>query len=72
MQLIQPTSIWFIVKIFFIVGLSVYFIFALVIVRQVEIMTQTVKLEFELPIKILGILHLLFALVLLIFALIVL
>ncbi|HSX48990.1 MAG TPA: DUF5657 family protein [Candidatus Saccharimonadales bacterium] len=72
MQIIAPTSIWLIVKIFFIVGLAVYLIFALVIVRQIEIMTQTVKLEFELPIKILGILHLIFALVLLIFALIVL
>lgn len=72
MQIIAPTSIWFVVKIFFVIGLLVYFIFSLVIVRQIEIMTQTVKLEFELPIKILGILHLIFALVLLIFALIVL
>ena len=61
-------NIWAIIKIFAIVGLSVYLIFALVVVRQIEIMSQTVKLNFELPIKTLGIIHLLFALGLLVFA----
>jgi hypothetical protein len=65
-------TIWGIVKIFFVVGLAVYLIFALVIVQQVRIMSDTVKLSFELPIKILSIIHLLFALGLLIFALVIL
>ncbi len=73
MQVIPSISlitVWAVVKIFFIVGLSVYLIFALVVVRQVQIMSQTVKLSFELPIKIIGIIHLLFALLLLVFAII--
>lgn len=57
-----------ILKIFFIIGLSVYSVFALVVVRQIEIMSETVNLTFELPIKILGIVHLIFAVSLLIFA----
>jgi len=65
-------SVWTLVKIFVIIGLSVYTIFALVVVRQIQIMTETVKLNFELPIKILGIIHLFFALGVLIFSIIVL
>jgi hypothetical protein len=70
MQIIDfntPSIIWTIVKIFFIVGLFVYFVFAAVVVRQIDIMTKSIKLQFELPIKILGLIHLLFALGLLIF-----
>lgn len=73
MQIIDtntPMIIWTILKIFFIVGLSVYLVFALVIVRQIDIMTKTVKLQFELPMKIIGLIHLLFAFVLLIFAIV--
>ncbi len=71
MQVIPvTTSIWFVLKIFFIIGLSVYFIFALVIVRQVQIMIETVKLSFEIPIKILSVIHLILAVSLLLFAII--
>ena len=71
MQLI-PTFplVWTIVKLFFIIGLAVYSIFALVIVRQTQIMSTTVKLDFELAIKFLATLHLLLALGLLLFAII--
>ncbi|CAN5345894.1 hypothetical protein BH10PAT1_BH10PAT1_7370 [soil metagenome] len=64
--------LWEVVKLFFVIGISVYLIFALVVVKQIQIMSQTVRLGFELPIKILGVIHLLFALGLLIFAIIVL
>jgi len=63
-----PLIIWSILKIFFIIGLSVYFVFAIVIVRQIDIMQHTIKLNFELPLKILGLIHLLFALILLLFS----
>lgn len=61
-------SIWIVVKIFVIVGLFVYLIFALVIVRQIQIMSDTVKLEFDTSVKILALVHLVFALGLLLFA----
>lgn len=65
-------SIWFIVKIFFIVGLVIYNIFALVVLKQANIMTQTLNVGLELPIKLIAILHLIFALSILIFAILVL
>ena len=66
------TPLWAIVKIFFIIGLAIYLIFALVVIRQSQIMTDTVKLQFETPIKILALIHFLFALGIFIFALIIL
>ncbi len=60
--------VWTIVKIFFLVGLSVYLIFAFVIIRQTQIMTNTIKLQFEWIIKILAVIHFLLALGILVFA----
>jgi len=65
-------SVWLFVKIFFIVGLVVYTIFSFVVLRQGKIMTDTVKVGFELPIKIISIIHLLFALSVLLFTIIIL
>lgn len=45
-------DIWFIVKIFFLIGLLVYVVFAGVVVRQVYLMTETLEAGFETPIKI--------------------
>jgi len=67
-----PAPVWIIVKIFFLVGLFVYFIFALVVVQQTRIMSDTVKLDFEKPIKILALIHMLLAIILLVFAFLVL
>ncbi len=69
MQIVNNLQgVWLIVKIFFLVGLSVYLIFALVVVQQTRIMSETVKLDFESFIKILAIIHLLLAVGLLVFA----
>ena len=61
-------SVWLIVKVFFLIGLVIYLIFALVIVRQVNIMTDTLDLSFEVPIKVLAIFHFFFALGVLVIA----
>ncbi len=66
------TSIWLIVKIFFLVALVIYLIFALVVIKQVNIMTDTLDLSFEVPVKILAFLHFLFALAVLIIAFLIL
>ena len=65
-------AVWGIVKIFFIVGLSVYLIFAIVVVQQSRIMSETVRLDFENSIKILALIHLILAVGLLVFAILVL
>lgn len=65
-------SIWPIVKIFVIVLLSIYIIFAFVIVRQVQLMTDTLEVGFEKQLKFLSFLHFLFAIAVLAFAVIIL
>jgi hypothetical protein len=63
-------SVWLIVKIFFLVGLGIYLIFALVVLRQVNIMTDTLDVGFELPVKLLAIAHFIMAIGIFLFALI--
>lgn len=57
-MLLTDFSLWFIVKIFFLVAIVVYLIFALVVVRQVYLMTETVKVGFEFPVRVIAWLHL--------------
>jgi hypothetical protein len=72
MQPLPIINIWPIVKIFVLFGLSLYLIFALVVVRQVQLMTKTIQMNFEVPVKMLAVGHLLFAIAVFLFALIIL
>ncbi len=65
-------AIWPIVKILVLFGLILYLIFALVVVRQVQLMTKTIQMNFEIPVKFLAVGHLLFAVAVFILALIIL
>lgn len=65
-------SIWQVVKIFIIVFLGLYIIFSAVVVRQVQLMVATIKVGFENQLKFLGLIHLLFSIAVLIFAIIIL
>lgn len=69
MEILGLPSIWLVLKIFFIIGLLVYLIFALVVVRQVRIMNETLDVGFEGVLTIISYLHLLFAIGVLAFAL---
>lgn len=70
--MILDITIWTILKIFILIFLGLYIIFALVVVRQVQLMITTVKVGFENQLKLLSFAHLLFAIAVLFFALIVL
>jgi hypothetical protein len=72
MQALPIINIWPVVKIFVLFGLTLYLIFALVVIRQVQLMTKTIKMNFEAPVKILALVHLLFAIAVFLFALIIL
>lgn len=65
-------SIWFAVKIAALVLLGMYFIFSLVVVRQIKLMTSTLSLGFEGPIIFLGYVHLAFSILVFLAALIIL
>lgn len=58
-----------IIKFFVLVFLALYVIFALVIVRQVRLMSSTLDVGFEGPIKFLSLVHLAFAIAVAVFAL---
>ena len=61
-------EIWLVVRYMFLLGLGLYLVFALVIVRQVGLMTKTLAVGFEFPIKVLAYLHLIAAVFLFFFA----
>ncbi len=65
-------EIWLIIKIFACVLLGMYIIFSLVVVRQVKLMTDTLRLGFEGPVRFLAFSHLIFAVIVLLAAIIVL
>lgn len=62
-------SVWFLLEVAVTAFLIIYLIFAIVLVRQVKIMTDTLEVGFEKQIKIISYLHLAFAFGSLVFAL---
>lgn len=65
-------SIWAVAKVFVALALALYVIFGLVVVRQVQLMTDTLEVGFETLVRILAIGHLVFSIVVFILALIIL
>lgn len=54
-------SLWLVVKVFALIALLIYIIFSLVIVRQVNLMTETLEVGFEAPLKLAAIVHVVLA-----------
>lgn len=52
---------WFLVKIASLILLGMYLVFALVVVRQIKLMTDTLQLGYEGFVRMLGYVHLIFA-----------
>lgn len=67
-SLFGSAGTWEIVKIMFLFGMFLYIVFAFVVLRQITHMTKTLRMGFESPIKLLGIIHFAFAILLFIFA----
>ena len=65
-------SVWVVAKLLFLLALLIYIIFSLVVVRQVNLMTETLEVGFESPLKIAAVAHLLLAIGVFILSLIVL
>lgn len=70
--MILSLSIWPLIKIFVIILLAIYIVFAFVIVRQVQLMTDTLVIGFEKQLKFLAFLHFLFAIAVLVFSILIL
>lgn len=71
-NLILNISVWGLFKFFFVVGLFIYLLFALVIIRQVDLMTGVLQGNLNRGIRIVGLIHFGFALIVLLSALILL
>lgn len=65
-------SVWLVVKIFTLIALALYNVFAIVIVRQVKLMTDALEVGFEALVKLLSYAHLAFAILVFILALVIL
>lgn len=65
-------SFWILLKIGVILGLLVYIAFAVVVMRQVSLMTDTLELGHEKGIRALSKAHLIFSIAVLLFALVIL
>jgi hypothetical protein len=70
--MILSLSIWPVIKILVIILLAIYIVFAFVIVRQVQLMTDTLVIGFEKQLKFLAFLHFLFAIAVLVFSILIL
>lgn len=57
-MILDIINIWFVTKILFLFAIAIYLVFATVIVRQVYLMTNTVKIGFEFPVRMIAWLHL--------------
>ena len=65
-------AIYFIIKIALLIFLSLYIIFAGIVVKQIRVMTDTLEVGFEKPIKIIGFVHFAFSVIVFFSALVVL
>ena len=65
-------SVWLVVKVAALILLGMYLVFSLVVVRQIKLLTDTLSLGFEAPIIMLGYIHLAFAVLVFLAALIIL
>lgn len=71
-KLIPRLSIWWLVKDLFIIGLVIYLAFAVIVIRQVNLMAKTLKGDFVLFLKFFSWVHLLVAIFTFILALVIL
>jgi len=69
---IANINIWAIVKWFYILAFALYVIFAAIILKQTSIMSKTLNGSMNLPLKTIGYVHLVVALLIFFLALIVL
>lgn len=71
-EILPRFSIWWLVKGLFVLGLALYLAFAVIVIRQVGLMSKTLNGEFAIPLKLISYVHLLVALAVFLLALVIL
>ncbi len=72
LDFVVKITIWHVLKFFILLALVVYLFFAIVVLRQVKIMTKTFETGFELPLRIISWIHLILVCILIIIGLVIL
>ncbi|MBI4034951.1 MAG: hypothetical protein HY381_00960 [Candidatus Chisholmbacteria bacterium] len=70
--LLQGVTVWVVVKWLMVVALGLYGVFAVVVIRQVQLMSRTLNGALELPLRVIAYTHLGVAVAMLVLALVIL
>lgn len=70
--LLPVLTVWWLVKILFLLALLIYIAFAIIIIRQIGLMAKTLHTEFAIPIKLVAWIHLAAAILTFLLALLIL
>lgn len=62
-------SFWLLLKVFILLGIALYFVFAVVVIKQVNLMTETVEMPVDPTLRTLAWAHFIFALAVFLIAL---
>lgn len=72
LRLFEEITLLSLVKLVFVVGILVYTVFAFLMLRQIQVMSRVVMMKYDYVIKIIGVAHSVFALMVLLVALVIL
>ena len=72
LTILPGVTIWIVAKWLMVAALGLYLVFAVVVIRQVQLMSRTLNGALELPIKLIGYVHLAIAVGVLVMALVIL
>lgn len=71
-DLLPVLTVWWLIKILFLLALLIYIAFAVIIIRQIGLMSKTLHTEFAIPIKLIAWIHLAAAILIFLLALVIL
>lgn len=72
LQSLITLDVWGVVKVLILFGLGLYLVFALVVIRQVQLMSKSLNGSLDLPLRLIALVHLGLVIGVFLFALVVL
>ena len=72
LQSLVTLDVWEVVKVLILFGLGLYLVFALVVIRQVQLMSKSLNGSLDLPLRLMALVHLGMVIGVFLFALVVL
>jgi hypothetical protein len=72
LDIILNISVWSVAKVLMLIALVIYLIFAVVVIRQVSVMTKVVSGRLNIPLRLISWAHLIFTLLVIILSIVIL